>query len=89
MDGFISPIYDDLRLELKQKKWWKPILEMSQTCSKKIFTIRCVPLSRPRKSPDNAARLDFKNFMLRRLATGMFLFTDDWTRQNETRLDLR
>ena len=44
---------------------------------------------RLRKFPDNAARLDFKNFMLRRLATGMFLFTDDWTRQNETRLDLR
>ena len=61
----------------------------SPTCSRKIFTIRCVPLSRLRKFPDNAARLDFKNFMLRRLATGMFLFTDDWTRQNETRLDLR
>ena len=89
MDGFISPIYDDLRLELEAKEMVEAYSGDEPDVLKKIFTIRCVPLSRLRKFPDSAARLDFKNFKLRRLVTGMFLFTDDWTRQNETRLDLR
>ena len=41
MDGFISPIYDDLRLELKQKKWWKPIQGRARRAQKRFYHSLC------------------------------------------------